>query len=294
MSQLSYADQAIGIAGQIADTSMRDVVSRVNENASAIAFGLGVKKGSAVAAGGTGLFDETSAASDELAGVTVLDRALANADLSEEAVPADNVGSLMRVGRIFVTAETVVADGDDAYVRIDDGVADATQTTKGGWGADDDSGTRRHVKGAKFVSAAAKGGLAVLELSSDFGSFDDALLSQEVPAITATTTVDVGAAPVGRHMVVDSVQFSGGVTAGDATDHYTIELKNGATVIADWDSDVGVDGAITQGDPTALNLSTTLADRVMAPGDPLTLVFTKFNAGADTTDGEVTVHVRIC
>jgi len=313
VSQTSYADQSIGVNGQIADTAMRDVVSRINENASAIGFGLGVKRGSAVAAGKTGLFDATDSAGDDLVGVTVHDHAYANADLATEAIPADNVGSIMKRGRILVTAETAVADGDDAYVRIANGVADATQTTKGGWGNDNDSGTRRHVKGAKFRSAAAKGALAVLELLDGFGGFDEAVLQEpigegdsvmlsaavgepdrveyvsQLTTISATTTLQLGVGPAIAAKCV-AVYLDATVAAGDSTDHWTIEALSGAVSLATWDTDVAVDGALVKGTPSAMNLT----GNDLAANDDITCVFTKNNsAAAFTAAGTVTLHADV-
>jgi hypothetical protein len=112
-------------------------------------------------------------------------------------------------------------------------------------------------------------------------------------ALVETTTINLGAAPAGRHMIIDGVQISCGITVGDSTDHWTIALKNGATSIANWDSDTAVDGAITQGTPTSMNLSSTLANRVLNPGDALTLVLTKNNDAVGISAGDVTVMARL-
>ena len=311
--QTSYSTQVQGFAGGLADTCLRDVISRINENASAILFGLGVKRGSAVSAGATGLFDESSSAADDLLGVTLHDFAVNNASETDQSIPADNTGSILRKGRIFVIAETAVTDGADAYVRIANGVADATQTTKGGWGADDDSGTRRHVKGAKFRSAAAKGGVAVLELNGDFGSYDEALFQERigegdsvvyttpvsegdmtelvaaVTTISATTTVQLGVSPSTASRL-KAAYLDATVAAGDSTDHWTIALKVGATSLATWDTDVGVDGGLTKDTPSAMNL---VANTTVTAADEVTCVFTKNNAAANfTVAGTVTAQLE--
>lgn len=288
MSQLSYTDQVLGFAGSLADNSLRNVVSRLNEESAAVGYGLGVARGSA-----SDTFKNIAAVGDEFLGVLLHTFAVDNASETAQSCPADGAGSIAKPCRVLVTAETAVVDGDDAYVRIANGVADATQVTKGGWGGDDDSATRRHVKGAKFRSTAAKGAVAVLELAADAGEFDSDLnVYQIAAALSATTTINLGAAPVGRHMVIDSVQVSGGVPVGDATNHWVLELKAGATVVASWDSDTAVDGAIVQGTPTALNMGVA-ANRAVDPGEALTLVITKNGTITDVTTGDVVVHGRV-
>ncbi|HKI87195.1 MAG TPA: hypothetical protein VKA53_10690 [Thermoanaerobaculia bacterium] len=280
-----YADnQALGVEGQLADASLRDVASLVNSETSAIPYGLGV------ANKGDGQFEELDGAHKDVFGVTLLEHSTDNAGEAVASVPADTVGSVLRKGRVIVAVETAVSVGDEAYCRFDDGVADATQTTKGKWGADDDTNTRRHVKGAVFRSAAAKNGLAVLELTDELGTYDLATRDAAVGAIAATTTLELGAVPEGRQVRLKSAQLSAGVTAGDATDHYVIQIKAGSTVLATWDSDVAVDGAITQNTPTALN---KVASVVGAPGARLTAVFTKNNAAADLTAGHLTVDLEV-
>jgi hypothetical protein len=313
VSQTSYDEQGIGINGQLADTGPRRVGSYINENASGIGFGLGVKRGSAVAAGRTGLFDETSSAADDLRGVTLHDYCYNNASDTVENIPADNAGSILEEGHILVTAETAVADGDDAYVRIDDGVADPTQTTKGGWGNDDDSGTRRHVKGAKFRSAAAKGSLAQLHIMPGFGGFDldtrverigegdNVLVSApvgepdrveyigQVSTISSTTTVEMGVGPAVAAKLV-AVYLDATVAAGDSTDHWTIEALSGSTSLATWDTDTGVDGALAKGTPSSMNLT----GNDITANDDITVVFTKNNsAAAFSAAGTVTMHLDV-
>jgi len=288
MSQTTAAsyqnDLDLGFPGMLAKTTLKESISLINSESAGVAFGLGVVDKL------DGTFEELDAGYKDVRGATLHTYAYDNATDTEQVVPADKTGDVLVKGHIIVTAETAVTDGDDAYCRFADGVADVTQTTKGGWGADDDTNTRRHVKGAKFRSTVAKDALAVLELTDELGGFDLMTQVEQVGALSATTTILMGAAPVGRQMRLQSVQLSAGVTAEDATDHWVIELKAGTTVLATWDSDVAVDGGITQGTPTALN---KVADVFAAPGEAITAVFTLYNSGAALTAGEINATFEV-
>lgn len=287
MSQTTFpTSQDAGFAGMLADASVRDVISRINEEATAVLFGLGVQQGTSDV-----LFKQPTSAAQEIIGCTLHSHAYDNAGETAQSVPADSPADVIKLGRILVTCETAVTDGADAYVRIDDGVLDAAQLTKGGWGADDDSGTRRHVKGAKFRTTAAKGAVAVLELTSSLSQNDALTLSAIIATIAATTTYAIGAAPATRHMAVTSVMLDATVAVGDATDHWTIALMSGATSLATWDTDTAVDGALVAGTPVAMNVTAT---NVVDPGDPVTLVFTKnASAAAFTVAGMGTAHFDV-
>ncbi len=280
-----YADnQALGVEGQLADTDLRSVMGLINSEATAVAYGLGVVDK------GDGTFEELDAAYKDVGGVNLLEHAEDNADEAVASTPSKRMASVLRKGKVIVKVETAVSPGDDAYCRFTTGVLDNTQATKGGWGADDDSGTRRHVKGAKFRSAAAKGGLAVLELNDELGGYDISDRHATVGALSSTTTIELGAVPEGRHVRLKDALLSAGVTAGDGTDHWTIQILAGATVLASWDSDVAEDGAIVQNTPTALNKA---ANVVGAPGARLTAVFTKNASGANLTAGHLTVNLEV-
>jgi hypothetical protein len=288
--QLTYTDNVLGFPGMLADTDLRDMISKMNANANSISFGLGVKAGTAA-----GTFDNVDSARAELLGVLAHDFAINNAAQTVQSVFTKGTGSILRRGRIVVAVEYAVTAGADAFVRIaQPGIADNTQVTLGTWGPRNDSGTCRHVKGAKFLTAAAKDGFAVLQLADDFGTYDLNQMGAQVGALAATTTIQLGSTPYTRHVIVDSVTLSAGLTAGDGTDHWTVALKNGSTTIATWDSNTAVNGAIVQGTPTALIMTSTAADTEVKPGQELTLVATKAASGASWTAGEVTVNVKVC
>ena len=277
-------NQALGVEGQLADTGLREVMSLVNSETTAVGYGVGVVDV------GDGTFEELDAAYKDIAGVNLLEHAEDNADETAASTPADKMGSVLRKGKVIVAVETAVSAGDDAYCRFDDGVAVPAQTTKGKWGADDDTNTRRHVKGAKFRSAAAKDGLAILELNDELGGYDMVSRDVAVGALSSTTTSNLGAVPAGRQVRLNSAQLSAGVTVGDSTDYWTISILAGAVELANWNSDTAEDGAIVQGTPTELNKVAAVSG---APGAALTAVFTKFNSGASFSAGHLTLDLEV-
>lgn len=277
-------NQAAGVAGMLADTSLCDVISRINGEAAAVGFGLGV-----VDTDGES-FEELDAAHKDVAGVTLYTHAADNADLATAGVPVDYVAPILTRGRVFVTAETTVTVGADAYCRFANGVAVPAQVTKGGWGANDDTNTRRHVKGAKFRTAGSAGDIVVLELGDGLSGYDLMHHDAAVGALAATTTIQLGSVPSGRQVRLNQAQLSAGVTAGDGTDRWLIEIKAGAVVLATWDSNAGVNGAITQNVPKALIKVASVSG---APLALLTAVFTKFNSGAALTAGHLSVALEV-
>ncbi len=309
MSQTTFpTSQSAGFAGMLADAGLRDVITRINEEAAEVLFGLGVQQGT-----GDKLFKKPTTAAQEIIGATLHSHAYDNAGLVTEAVPVDSPGDIIKRGRIFVTAETDVTDGAQAFCRIDDGVADAAQTTKGGWGADDDSGTRRRVEGAKFRTTGSKGDIVTLELSDNLsatsatslarqvgedddlaysmvvGEGDDIIFEEAVAALSATGTVDLGSSPAGRTGRLQSVQVTAGMATQDDTDHWTIAVLADAVSLAIWDTDTAVDGGITQNVPTELNL---VAGAVIPADARLTAVFTKIATGTTLSAGTITMNVQ--
>lgn len=113
-------------------------------------------------------------------------------------------------------------------------------------------------------------------------------------AITATATQRMGALP--RDMRVDSVQFS--LPAGfaaNASAYWTIALKSGSTVVAQWSTQStgsGGNGAITANTPVTLVNSSTDANLVMPSSTVPTLVFTKTGAPANLPPGQFDIYVR--
>lgn len=105
--------------------------------------------------------------------------------------------------------------------------------------------------------------------------------------IAATATQRMPNVP--RDFKVDSVQYSlPSGFAANASAYWTIQLKNGSTVIASWSTQStgsGGNGAITANTPVALVNNTTDANLFVAAGSSLTWVFTKTGAPANLPAG---------
>lgn len=304
MSQTSGygSDQALGVEGQLAETMKTDMDSLQNVESSGIGFGLGVVDE------GDGTFSEIDAVTDELGGVLVHSHAYDNADLDPAGVPTKQMGDVLKRGRVIVFPEVAVSRDDEVFCRFDDGVADPTLLTKGKFRNTSDSYTAMHVNRARFVSDADAGAPAILELLDGFGQPDLVHIHQYLSTptgdadasaaaaithenITATQTYELGAVPTNRHVKVKSAHLSCGITAGDDTDHWVIQLRAGTTptVLAAFDSDVAEDGAVTQNTPTAMNAQAAAG----LSGERLWLVLTKNASAAAITPGAFSAVLEV-
>lgn len=100
------------------------------------------------------------------------------------------------------------------------------------------------------------------------------------PSLTATTTSKFWRCPTGfRARVIGADYLNPTGLAEDASNAFAITLQNGSTVVADGidtDSDeAGADNSLPADTFVALTLSATDADRVLAAGDVLSVVFTE-------------------
>lgn len=151
MSQTAYKlYQDIGYEGQIADTSVRDIFSRMAE--ADIEFGRALKKGTA-----TGSCLTASASGDTIVGVSVRTQAVEN-DLTtgEAKYKNKDAVSVMTMGRIYAAPITAVDDGDDVYF------VHATGKFSNAAGSSSTAGTK--IEGWKWRSKATANGIAVLEV----------------------------------------------------------------------------------------------------------------------------------
>lgn len=146
--QSTYSEnQAAAYAGMIADMSTADVDSRNCETAAGIGFGLAVGQGSAdkgvvLGASGAAVF----------VGISVRDITLVN-DVGDEYQENDIVGVLTR-GDIWVTAGGQVAPGNDVTFASTTGVLSSTGT----------SGSQFAIAGARWMTSAGSGELAIVRL----------------------------------------------------------------------------------------------------------------------------------
>lgn len=146
-TQTSYSSQhAVAYAGLIASGVPSEVVSRTNNNATAIAFGTPVDFG----AGDNEC--KVHAATGVVVGIAVRDPSLPpnNTDTFKQY---DDV-TILRAGEIWVTAAVAVNEGDPVYY-VD---ADGTWTNVSGAGANIALGTSR------YLTAAGIGALAKISV----------------------------------------------------------------------------------------------------------------------------------
>ena len=160
--QTTYSqDMTIGVSGQLADSGANDCFAGYNaESSAAIDFGLGVK------------FEDTSdpvdgmklpaSESDAIQGITVRSHAYSEAMLDSDGKPI--VGSpltMLRKGRVLVQCDSGCAKGDRLWVRA---VATGSERLGAPENADDGTDTVDCTKQGVWITPAAAGALAVLEV----------------------------------------------------------------------------------------------------------------------------------
>lgn len=98
------------------------------------------------------------------------------------------------------------------------------------------------------------------------------VLAYEHVSVTADTTVKLWTIPTGRQFRVDGVWYNN-VTglAVDVTNFFDIQVLKGSTVMANWSTETGQEGALVADTPVDLTLSATDANRVAAAADVISL-----------------------
>ncbi len=141
--------------GMVADGQVANIVSKINDDTATVAYGKGV-----VRSGEKGFKAATDGSTaDNFVGVLVRELNRSYADGATFGAPVDRPASVLTAGVIWVTVAENVAVGDAAFLRVG-----ATQTgdfakTKGSAAT-----LSVAIPGAKFLTAAASGGLAKLSL----------------------------------------------------------------------------------------------------------------------------------
>ncbi len=147
---------AKGLAGQIADIGPSDVITRINQSGGSVPFGIFVTKGSAE---GTAV---PPAATDQVTGPAGLGVVLrSHTQPQGEGYAAGDPMPVMKKGRVWVPVEDAVTAESAAFVRF------AVNTTEqlGAFRSDADVDKAVALPGAKFVTNAAAGELALLDLN---------------------------------------------------------------------------------------------------------------------------------
>lgn len=141
--------------GMVADGQVANIVSKINDDTATVAYGKGV-----VRSGEKGFKAATSTSeAADFVGVLVRELNRSYADGETFGAPIDRPASVLTAGVIWVTVAEAVAVGDAAYLRVG-----ATQTGDFAKAAGTDATLSVAIPGAKFLTAAASGGLAKLSL----------------------------------------------------------------------------------------------------------------------------------
>lgn len=145
----------VAFTGMVADGQVANIVSKINDDTATVAYGKGVVRN-----GEKGFKAATaSSTADDFVGVLVRELNRSYADGATFGAPVDRPASVLTAGVIWVTVATAVAVGEAAYLRVG-----GTQTGDFANAADTDATLSVAIPGAKFLTAAASGGLAKLSL----------------------------------------------------------------------------------------------------------------------------------
>lgn len=158
MAQTSYPTvQPIAFAGQIADSSQHDVLSRASEEAASFPYGVLVVAGTDAE---TQALLPTSAA-DFVLGAALHSHSNEVGDDNLNLVDPERVFNVLHEGRMYVLPEQAVAVGDPVYARI---AAGAGGTQLGAFRMDADTASAQLLNGARWLSAGDASNPAILEL----------------------------------------------------------------------------------------------------------------------------------
>lgn len=163
MSQTSYSTyQAAAFAGMLADSGEVDVLSYVNEEASAnLPFGVAVAKGTADN-GFLAMVNGSSVIVGILAHTHQVDPSRVASSPTGAGVPPKYLGNVLKRGRIIVQVEEAVTPASAVFVRH---TAGAGGTQKGAFRASADTATAVAWTAARYLTSAGIGGFATVEIN---------------------------------------------------------------------------------------------------------------------------------
>jgi hypothetical protein len=163
--QTSYGfDMAVAFAGQLANNQNYRAVSGNLEGALNIPFGVGLKKGAADDGYAT-----PTLVGDLIEGIAVHTHALDTIGLSglspaTAGIQPKEMFTVLRSGEIYVLVEEAVVAHGPVYCRY---AAGAGGTILGSFRTSADTATAGLVKGAKYLTSAAAGGIAKLSFDAN-------------------------------------------------------------------------------------------------------------------------------
>lgn len=171
MGQTSYSIDipAVSYPGQIADAMRATDIKTAAAVASALPYGVCVVRDEA----NTGDFSKLAAklpstgtdvtAAGSVMGIVLADQARAqDPSVAVAQYPLNSAVSVMAVGRVWVSSETAVVDGQPVFVRVS---ANGPLTQLGALRADADGGHAVQLPDAIWIGTTAAAGYAVAELA---------------------------------------------------------------------------------------------------------------------------------
>ena len=288
--QTTYGVPATAFPGMLADIGSKDIRSGINEETTAMPWGIAVKVGT-VATSDDYIKLPTTAA-DIIAGFLVHDHAhdnRASAAGTDEALGADKIGNILRRGYFYAQPEVTVARGDPVYFRI---ATSGAKTQKGALGNVIDGVTTVRLEGARWMSAATNAQFAMIEVL-DVNQTGHVVVEKMTHAQAADTdaTHFFFESSADRHMIVEEVVYYNATgLADDATNIFVIKVQDQVpTVFADWDTTTGQEGAIAADTPVRMTLG---ADLVIPPNSRIDLFLDEGAGTATLPAGEVQLTGR--
>ena len=164
MAQLTYPnDFEFGFEGMMADGGPDRYVRSYVNSAADMEFGYAAVQGPSDAEIRT-----PSGAADVFVGITVHTHATERYEQGPMGgpyvgIPSTHPANVMAKGRVIVVVENAVAPGDDVYVRFQN--AGAAPEAVGRFRNDADAGDAFQVTAARWLSSAAAGEKAILEVN---------------------------------------------------------------------------------------------------------------------------------
>ncbi|BBO74407.1 hypothetical protein DSCW_18240 [Desulfosarcina widdelii] len=150
------SSMAVGLAGQIADIGPSDIITYTNEHGDTVPFGVFVTKGSGE---GLAVLPDATGEVTGLVGLGVVVRS--HTQPQDEGYADGDVMPVIKKGRVWVPVEDEVTAESAAFVRF---VAGAGEQL-GAFRSDADGTDAVALPNAKFVTDAAAGELALLDLN---------------------------------------------------------------------------------------------------------------------------------
>jgi len=154
-------DPAVAFPGQPADTGFKDDISTVVEEATGIAPGLGVVRGTA---DGQAALPAADFEDSAFLGVSVrTHKARADGAVADNENYEDKASMpVRRRGRIWVVVEDAFTAGAAVFVRH---TAGGAGEVPGNFRTDDDTAAASDITGARFVTSGDAGALGLIELN---------------------------------------------------------------------------------------------------------------------------------